>query len=60
MEYVKSLKIKKACEMLGGDFGSITDISVSLGYPNIYDFSRDFKTHTGISPLKYAKGAKSR
>ncbi len=57
IDYAKSLKIKKACEMLGGDFGSISDISVSLGYPNIYDFSRDFKKHIGVSPSKYIKGA---
>jgi hypothetical protein len=25
----------------------------SLGYQGLYDFSRDFKKHTGISPSKY-------
>lgn len=27
----------------------------SLGYNNVYEFSRDFKKHMGLSPLKYAK-----
>ncbi len=54
IEYVKQLKIKKAKEMLRGDFGSITDIATSLGYMSIYDFSRDFKKHTGVSPSIYA------
>ncbi len=55
MEYLKNLRIKKAKEMLRSDHGSITDIAVSLGYPSIYDFSRDFKKHVGISPSKFTK-----
>lgn len=53
MNYVKELRIKKAKEMLKSDYGSITDIALSLGYSTIYDFSRDFKKHTGVSPSKY-------
>jgi len=51
--YVHKLRIKKAKEMLKSDYGNITDIAQSLGYLNIYDFSRAFKKHTGISPSKY-------
>ncbi len=54
MEYVKGLKIKNAKEMLRSDYGSITDIAISLGYQNIYDFSRDFKKRVGVSPSNYA------
>lgn len=53
--YVHELRIKKAKEMLKSDYGSITDVALSLGYLNIYDFSRDFKKHTGFSPSKYWK-----
>ncbi len=51
--YIKNLRIKKAKEMLRTDYGSISDIAVSLGYQNIYDFSRDFKKYTGIAPSKF-------
>ena len=53
MTYVKSLRIKKAKEMLRSDYGSLADVAFSLGYSNIYDFSRDFKKHTGVPPSKY-------
>lgn len=53
ISYVHELRIKKAKEMLKSDYGSITDIAQSLGYLNIYAFSRAFKKYTGISPSKY-------
>ncbi len=53
--YIHELRIKKAKEMLKSDYGSITDIAQSLGYLNIYDFSRAFKKYVGFSPSKYEK-----
>ena len=44
--------------MLLGEYGSITDIALSLGYANIYDFSRTFKRIAGISPKKYVQKRK--
>lgn len=51
--YIHELRISKAREMLKSDHGSITDIALSLGYNDIFDFSRDFKKHTGVSPSRY-------
>lgn len=56
--YAHNLRINKATEMLKSDYGSITDIALSLGYNNIYEFSKDFKNHTGISPTQYVKSQK--
>lgn len=53
ISFIHQLRIKKAQEMLKSDYGSITDIAYSLGYLNIYDFSRDFKRHTGVPPSKF-------
>ena len=51
--YVHQFRIEKAKEMLKSDYGTLSDIAQSLGYPSLYDFSRDFKKHTGVSPSKY-------
>lgn len=53
INYVQNVKVQKAKEMLFSDYSSITDIALSLGYQNIYDFSRAFKKNTGLSPLQY-------
>ncbi len=53
--YLHKLRIKKAKEILRSDYESIADIAESLGYPDVYDFSRTFKKHVGISPIQYAK-----
>ena len=54
MTYARKLRISKAKEMLKSDYGTLSDIAQSLGYSSLYDFSRDFKTHVGVSPSKYS------
>lgn len=51
--YIKRFRIEKAKEMLGSDYASVSDVAQSLGYSSLYDFSRDFKKHTGGPPSKY-------
>ena len=53
--YLHQLRINKAKEILRSDYESVSDIAESLGYPDVYDFSRTFKKHVGISPTQYAK-----
>lgn len=55
INYIKSVKMNKAVKMLQSDYSSITDIAYSLGYNNVYEFSRDFKKYIGLSPLNYLK-----
>ena len=54
--YVNSLRIERAKEMLKSDYGSLSDVAQSLGYANLYDFSRAFKKRVGVSPSAYKKG----
>ena len=51
--YVHQLRIQKAKEMLKSDYSKLSEIAQALGYYSLYDFSRDFKKHTGISPSKF-------
>ena len=51
--YVHQFRIEKAKAMLKSDYGTISNIAVSLGYRNVYDFSRDFKKHTGVAPSRF-------
>ena len=53
--YIHTLRIQKAKEMLQSDYGNISDIAYTLGYTNIYEFSRMFKKYTGLSPTHYLK-----
>lgn len=53
--YARKLRIEKAMEMLKTDYGTLSDLSQSLGYASLYDFSRDFKKHTGVSPSRYER-----
>ena len=55
IRYVRTIKINKAKEMLESDYSSVTNIAASLGYNNVYEFSRDFKKQVGISPSRYKK-----
>ena len=53
--YTRRLRIEKAKEMLRSDYGTLSDVAQSLGYASLYDFSRDFKKHTGVTPSKYER-----
>ena len=55
ISYARNLRIEKAKEMLKSDYGTLSDIALSIGYSSLYDFSRDFKKHTGTSPSRYEK-----
>ena len=55
ISYIQQLRIKKAKEMLKSDYSKISVISETVGYANIYHFSKMFKQITGYSPAEYAK-----
>ena len=57
MEYVHRLRLKKAKEMLAGDYSSIEEIAKGVGYSSIYHFSKMFKKYYGASPTKYTSQA---
>lgn len=53
MKYIKKQRMKKAEFMLITNNLDITEISIRLGYKNIYHFSKAFKQYFGYSPTDY-------
>ena len=54
-EYLISLRMKKAAEWLRGGGISVSVTAASVGYPDVFTFSRAFKNYYGVSPTEYVK-----
>lgn len=58
INYIHSVRINKAKEILKSDYTNISVIAEMLGYSSIYHFSKMFKKYAGQSPAKFAKSQK--
>ncbi len=54
-KYIIDTKIRRAKELLQIRRLSVTEVAKSVGYDDALLFSRVFKAHVGISPLRYRK-----
>lgn len=52
-EYLNTVRIKKACELLSGSDYLISEVARSVGYDDPFQFSKFFKSRLGTSPLDY-------
>ena len=55
-EYLKQVRIEKACEMLLNTNEKIDHIYPKVGYSDKTKFFKDFREYTSTTPLKYRKG----
>lgn len=55
VEYLRNIKISRACELLRTTDIPIIEISNTLGYASLSHFNRIFKEHSGITPASYRK-----
>ncbi|MDR6229748.1 AraC-like DNA-binding protein [Pseudomonas sp. SORGH_AS199] len=53
VEFVNSLRISKACEMLSHSRMPVTDICFEAGFNNISNFNRRFHQLKGMTPRQY-------
>lgn len=53
--YLKQLKLDKSEELLIGTDMSIGEIALSVGYPDLFSFTRAFRQGTGHSPTSMRK-----
>lgn len=54
-KYLQNYRMEIAATLLTRDNCSVSTTALSVGYPDIYTFSKTFKRHFGISPRDYAK-----
>jgi AraC-like DNA-binding protein len=54
-EYILSLKMQLARELLQSEKYTVTDVAGQLGYGDIYHFSKIFKSKTGYTPSEYKR-----
>lgn len=55
INYIKHLRIRKACELMRHHYSSITEIAYAVGFSDSNYFSRVFKSIIGKSPSEYMK-----
>jgi AraC-like DNA-binding protein len=55
MKYMQKVRMEKARRLLIDTHASVTEIGLSLGYPNLYTFTRAFKMYFKESPLALRK-----
>ena len=58
-EYINTLRINRACELLEETDKKTTEISEEVGFGSIRSFNREFLEQLGITPLKYRKKIKT-
>ncbi|MEF3303997.1 helix-turn-helix domain-containing protein [Paenibacillus sp. GYB003] len=55
--YIQSLRLQKAARLLRETSLSVTEIALSVGYPDLYSFSRAFAKAYRLSPSRFRAGA---
>lgn len=59
LQYLIRLRMEKAAELMV-DYGeSASTAGASVGYPDLYHFSKAFKAHFGLSPRAYLRQTKT-
>ncbi|MDP4118763.1 MAG: AraC family transcriptional regulator [Bacillota bacterium] len=59
IQYILSLKVSKASQLLIDTSFSIGEIARSVGYDDLFTFSRMFHQQTGVSPSQFRRTADS-
>lgn len=54
-DYLAALRMNKAAELMCDGGFSVSIAAASVGYPDVFSFSRAFKNYYGLSPTDYVK-----
>ncbi|WP_244193045.1 helix-turn-helix transcriptional regulator [Paenibacillus taichungensis] len=51
LKYMQRIRMDKAKQLLKDTDVTVTEIALSLGYPNLYSFTRAFKIYYKVPPI---------
>ena len=54
-DYITIKRVEKAKEMLCTESAKVSDIAISVGYPDVFRFSKMFRQYVGMSPSAYSR-----
>ncbi len=60
LDYVNSIHLREAEELLQTSDLSMTDVSYAAGFKSVQCFNRTFKKHRGMTPTEYRKALKNK
>ena len=52
-EFINSLRLKRAAQMLKGKFGTVSEVAYAVGFNSLSYFNRTFKKHFGVNPSEF-------
>lgn len=58
IRFLHEVRIRRAKDLLESDYASITQVAETVGYGNVFHFSKMFRLYTGQSPSEYAKASR--
>jgi AraC-like DNA-binding protein len=58
-EFIRTLRLKRAASLLSQNFGSVTQISLEVGFNNLSYFNKSFRKMFGVTPTEYARDHQS-
>jgi len=59
-EFIRSIKMKRASQLLQSQMGSIAEVAYEVGFNDPSYFTKCFRLEYGVSPSEYHKSSKSK
>ena len=57
-EFVRTLRLKRAAQLLEQDFGNVTEVAYEVGFNSLAHFAKVFRGQFGLAPKEYVSRLK--